>query len=55
MTLDWIGWENLTPNERAVGIYSGVITLGVVMAARALFGGLRLRRSKRRKRRKSRR
>lgn len=47
---DFIGWAGLTPSERLIATAGGIAALGawaaLTMTARALFGGLRLRRKK---------
>jgi hypothetical protein len=49
-----LGWSALTPTEQRIGISGALVGLGVwatlTATARALFGGLRLPRRKRRKR-----
>lgn len=42
--IDFIGWDGLTPNEQLAAISGAMIALGSVLASRAVFGGLGLRR-----------
>ena len=50
MAADWLGWGGLTPDAQFGAICGGVGGLGILMAGRALFGGLRLKRAEARKR-----
>jgi hypothetical protein len=58
MSLDWIGWQDLTPNEQLAGIGGGAVSLGAVLAGRALFRNTLARlqeRGRRRRKRKAKR
>ena len=56
MSLDWLGWDSLPPIDQAYGAFGAMVGFLVWVALElgrrtvlALFGGLRLRRAKRKK------
>jgi len=53
--LEGIGWGGLTGGERLAALSGATLGLGATMATRALFGGLQLRRKRRKAKRRRRR
>jgi hypothetical protein len=54
MTLDWLGWSGLTPNEQLSAIGGATVFLSLSTATRVLFGGLALKRVQTKKRKRKR-
>jgi hypothetical protein len=52
--MEWVGWGGLTPMEQLAFLCGGATTAGLLMGVYGLFGGLALKRTKaKRKRRKA--